>query len=240
MKIVSLKTRGQQGFSLVELAVVLVILGFVLAALLLPLQAQRENTFRVQTENQLEIAKRALVGFAQTNGRLPCPATAASGGLESPAGGGACTNQLGYLPAATLGLQPANEDGLAIDGWNNPIVYGVTQDNTPGGAATPDFTTANEMNVVGIANLDPDLVVCPQAVDCPATYLIDNAVAVIYSLGPTGALASQGADEDENPTAPGADTQFVSQSPTSTFDHIVVWISPYVLYNAMIQAGQLH
>lgn len=240
MNIVSLKSGHQRGFSLVELAVVLVILGFVLAALLLPLQAQRENTFRLQTENQLEIAKRALIGFAQTNGRLPCPATAVSGGLESPAGGGTCTNQLGYLPAATLGLQPANEDGLAIDGWNNPILYGVTQVNSAGGAATPDFTTANEMNVVGVANLAPDLVVCPEADNCPATYLIDNAVAIIYSLGPTGALASQGADEDENPTAPGADTQFVSQSPTSTFDHIVVWISPYVLYNAMIQAGQLH
>lgn len=240
MNIVTLKIGRQRGFSLVELAVVLVILGFVLAALLLPLQAQRENTFRAQTDSQLEIAKKALIGFAQTNGRLPCPATAASGGLEAPVGGGTCTNQLGYLPAAILGLQPTNEDGLAIDGWNNPIFYGVTQANTPGGAVTPDFTTVNEMNVVGIANLAPDLVVCPQAVNCPATYLIDNAVAVIYSLGPTGALASQGADEDENPTAPGADTQFVSQSATSTFDHLVVWISPYVLYNAMIQAGQLH
>ena len=240
MNNVIMNIRYQRGFSLVELAVVLVILGFILAALLMPLQAQRENTFRAQTDSQLEIAKKALIGFAQTNGRLPCPATAASGGLEAPAGGGTCTNQLGFLPAATLGLQPSDADGFAIDGWGNRMFYAVTQVNTAGGAATPDFTTTNEMSNVGVANLAPNLVVCSEAATCPGTFLIDNAVAVIYSLGPTGALASQGADEDENPAAPGADTQFVSRTPMPTFDHMVTWVSPYVLYNAMIQAGQLH
>lgn len=234
-------SQPHRGFSLVELAVVLVILGFVLAALLMPLQAQRENTFRLQTENQLEIARRALIGFAQVNGRLPCPATAISGGLEAPEGGSStCVNQLGFLPAVTLGLQPTDQNGFAIDSWGNRMFYAVTQVNTPGGAATPDFTTTNEMSNVGIANLAPDLTVCPEAATCPGTFLIKNAVAVIYSLGPTGAQASQGVDEDENPTAPGANTQFVSHAPTATFDHMVIWISPYLLYNAMIQAGQLH
>lgn len=239
MNNVIMNIRYQRGFSLVELAVVLVILGFILAALLMPLQAQRENTFRAQTDSQLEIAKKALIGFAQTNGRLPCPASAASGGQEALVGI-ACTNQLGFLPAVTLGLQPTDAEGFAIDGWGNRMFYAVTQVNTAGGAATPDFTTTNEMSNVGVANLAPDLVVCAEAATCPGTFLIDNAVAVIYSLGPTGALASQGADEDENPAAPGADTQFVSRTPTPTFDHMVTWISPCVLYNAMIQAGQLH
>lgn len=239
--------KFSRGFSLVELAVVLVILGFVLAALLLPLQAQRENTLRLQTENQLEIARKAIIGFAQTHGRLPCPATDSDTGIypdgtgiSNPNVSGACAQQLGFLPAATLGIQPTDPNGFAIDGWGNRMFYAVTQVNTAGGAATPDFTTTNEMSNVGVANLAPNLVVCSEAATCPGTFLIDNAVAVIYSLGPTGALASQGADEDENPAAPGADTQFVSRTPMPTFDHIVTWISPYVLYNAMIQAGQLH
>jgi hypothetical protein len=50
-------------------------------------------------------------------------------------------------------------------------------------------------------------------------------------------------DEDANLNA---DNVFVSHDATATgsangeFDHLVVWISPYVLYNAIIQAGQLH
>lgn len=235
----NLYSKEQNGFSLVEMAVVLVILGFVISALLLPLQGQREIGFRTQTESQLEIARKALIGFAQANGRLPCPAVNGATGVEAPAGGGACTVQLGFLPAATLGISPVDVNGYAVDAWNNRIMYAVTQVNTPGGAATPDFTTAGEMNNVGITALAPNLVVCPSSANCPATHLINNAVAVLYSLGPTGALASSGPDEDENPRVPGTDIRFVSHTPTPDFDHLVVWLSPYVLYNAMITAGQL-
>lgn len=235
----SISSSLQKGFSLVEMAVVLVILGFVISALLLPLQGQREIGYRTQTENQLEIARKALIGFAQANGRLPCPAVDGATGVEAPAGGGTCTRQLGFLPAATLGITPTDADGYAIDAWNNRIMYAVAQLPSQGGAVTADFTTAGDMNTVGITALTPNLVVCPSSTNCPATYLINNAVAVIYSLGPTGSLASGGADENENPTVEGADTQFVSHTPTPDFDHIVAWISPYVLYNAMITAGQL-
>lgn len=233
----NLQTKLQRGFSLVEMAVVLVILGFVISALLLPLQGQREIGYRTQTENQLEVARKALIGYAQAMGRLPCPATSISNGVEDPVGG-TCTDQLGFLPAATLGITPTDENGYAIDAWNNRIMYAVTQASA-GGAATPDFTTTSDMNTVGITALTPNLVVCPSSTNCPATYLINNAAAVIYSLGPTGGLASGGADENENPTVPGTDIQFVSHTPTPDFDHIVTWISPYVLYNAMITAGQL-
>lgn len=75
-----------KGFSLVEMAMVLIILGFVLGALLLPFQAQRQQQAQTQTENTLEIARKALLGFAQQHGRLPCPATAVSNGIEQPLG----------------------------------------------------------------------------------------------------------------------------------------------------------
>lgn len=252
-------SRGQHGFTLVEMAVVLVILGFVLAALLLPLQAQREQLFRSQTESTLEAAKIALLGFAQSRGYLPCPATATSNGMEQPLGGLTCTQQIGFLPAATLGIQPTDSDGFALDGWNNRIIYAVTQVNSAGGAATPDFTTPNEMSNVGITALSPDLRVCNSGL--PATgitttscsgapevnYSINNAVAVIYSIGATGTLGAGGADENENLNAVlNVDRVFVSHGVTSAtvaggeFDHTVTWLSPYVLYNAMIEAGQLH
>ena len=256
------KTR-QQGFTLVEMAMVLVILGFVLAALLLPLQAQRQQLAQSQTENTLELAKQALLGFAQSNGRLPCPATVASNGLEAPLGGNVlCTSQLGYLPAATLGVDPTDANGFALDAWNNRIMYAVAQNSTtttPANTATPDYTTNNAtdgMNIVGLANLTPELRVCNSStgittITCsisvtPETnYLINNAVAVIYSLGATGAQASGGVDEDANPKIPVTPKRvFVSHGivtgSANEFDHMVTWISPFVLYNAMIQAGQMH
>ncbi|HZV61602.1 MAG TPA: type II secretion system protein [Methylophilaceae bacterium] len=227
-----------QGFSLVEMAVVIVILGLVLSTLLLPLQAQRNQVFQTQTENTLEVARRALLGFAQAHGRLPCPAIA--NGIEDPIPvTGICTSQWGFLPAATLGIQPTNSNGLAIDGWNNPIRYAIST------ASSNSFTTVNGMSNTTIAALEPDLRVCTDSsvTNCSAaTYLINNAVAVIFSTGPTAGEGAGGPDEVEN--LDDNDTIFVSQTPISTagneFDHLLVWISPYVLYNAMIEAGQLH
>jgi prepilin-type N-terminal cleavage/methylation domain-containing protein len=271
--------RKVNGFTLVEMAIVLAILGFVLAALLLPLQAQRDLTFQNETETTLENARKALLGFAQSNGRLPCPATAASNGREQPLGGTdahaatantpQCTQQVGFLPAATLGLQPTDAQGFLLDGWRNRMRYAVSQSNA-GAAASADFTSnvaddtttaANEadgMNVVGLANLTPEIRVCATSVGITAiacsgapevNFAINNAVAVIYSLGATGAQAVGGADETANLNDADVngiidDVVFVSHDQVTTganaFDHIVVWISPFTLYNAMIQAGQLH
>lgn len=240
-----------RGFSLIEMAIVLVILGFVMGALLLPLQAQRQQLSQSQTENTLEIANKALLGFAQSQGRLPCPATANGTGVfpddspvSNPVAGGTCVVQVGFLPAATLGVQPTDTQGFALDAWGNRIRYAVTQVNN-GGAAMPDFTAAGDMANVGITTLAPDIRVCATstAAGCTAAVnLINNAVAVIYSLGATGLLASGGADEDANLNN---DTVFVGHEPSASgpngeFDHMLVWVSPYVLYNAMIEAGQLH
>lgn len=257
--------KKYKGFTLVEMAIVLVILGFVLGALLLPLQAQRQQLAQSQTENTLELAKQALLGYAQSRGRLPCPATAASNGLETPLGGNAlCTSQLGYLPAATLGIEPTDANGYALDAWNNRIMYAVAQNSaaTPVNPATPDYTTNNAtdgMNIVGLANLTPELRVCNSSTGITASacsvsitpetnYLINNAVAVIYSTGATGAQASGGVDENVNPKIPSLPATFKSvfvshgivAGSVNEFDHLVTWISPFVLYNAMIQAGQLH
>ncbi len=263
------KQINQKGFTLVEMAIVLVIFGLVLSALLLPLRAQREQAAQAQTLNTLDNAKQALLGFAQANGRLPCPATAASQGIAAPNASGPCTVQQGFLPAATLGMQPVNSQGFAIDAWNNPIRYAVTLVDNPNGVVPnigygviniPDFTSTLELQDIGISRtnpapplnvpaLNPDLrVSCGQITtpECvPANLLINNAVAVVYSTGANGALADAevGADEVANKIATTifySRTQTAGGSVAGEFDDLVTWISPYVLYNAMIQAGQLH
>lgn len=239
-------TKGKNGFTLIEMAIVLVVFGLLLAAILTPLQAQRNIAAQRKTELILDNARQALLGFAQANGRLPCPATNNGGafpdgtGTSNPNVSGACAQQVGFLPAKTIGLQSADAQGFAVDAWNNRIRYAVTTANVSA------FTTTNAMNNLGMASLTPDLRVCATstAAGCTTTInLINNAVAVIYSLGETGAQASGGVDENANLDL---DTVFVSHeivaagAANGAFDHLVTWLSPYVLYNAMIQAGQLH
>jgi prepilin-type N-terminal cleavage/methylation domain-containing protein len=233
--------NNQLGFTLVEMAMVLIILGFLLTAFLMPLKAQRDVAFQLETQTTLENAKKALIGFAQANGRLPCPATNNGGafpdgtGTANPNGSGVCNVLVGFLPAVTLGLQPTDNQGYALDAWNNRIRYAITTANANA------FTINNGMNNLGISALTPDLRVCATT-GCAAS-LINNAVAVVFSLGPTGGEPVGGNDENENLNN---DAVFVSHTSTAAgavngeFDHIVTWLSPYVLYNAMITAGQLH
>lgn len=244
------------GFTLVELAIVLVIMALLSGGLMMSLMAQQENIASAETQRRLNEARDALLGFAAANGRLPCPAAPASTGVELPAGGGACNNSWnGFLPAITLGLTPTNENGYALDGWGNPIRYATTTDNATTLCATACFTTANGARTawngsVGGLKLAPDLRVCNTATGasgaganaaCAAgTTLADNAVAVIFSRGRNGGAAPTSADEIANGDA---DRLFVSHTPTpagaNEFDDLVVWLSPNILYNRMIAAGRL-
>ena len=126
--------RRQAGFTLTELAVVLTIVAILLSSLMWTLQAQTEGRNRDETLRRLEQSKELLLSFAIVNGRLPCPARCSNapacvdGGDEQPAGGGVCTDgYAGYLPGRTLGFQPVDSAGYALDAWNNRIRYAVAQ-----------------------------------------------------------------------------------------------------------------
>ena len=108
---------GERGSSLVEIAVVLIIITLLLTMVAVPLATQIEQRRVEDTQKFLENAKDALYGFAAANGRLPCPATAGSSGQEAPLGGGVCTTMVGFLPAVTLGITPVDASGFAADAW---------------------------------------------------------------------------------------------------------------------------
>jgi type II secretory pathway pseudopilin PulG len=237
---------------LVELAVALLIITLLLGSILVPLQTQVEQRKISDTQKILDQTMEALIGFAAANGRLPCPASSTSNGIESLAGGGVCTNPYnGFVPAATLGLSPTDAQGYLIDSWGtsaeNRIRYAVT---TANGSA---FTTANGMRNAGMSVLTPNLTICSTATgiagsNCGAGAMLANsAPAVIYSLGKNAATGGTGADESENPNTNSADNDRVfvwhtaadSNAPNGEFDDILTWLSPNVLYNRMISAGQL-
>lgn len=279
-----LRRSDFSGFSLVEMAVVLAIVGLLLGGLLLPLGAQIEQQQMNETQRRLEMARDALVGFAVSNRRLPCPATLTSSGIEttpsatSP-GLGTCTNALtGYLPAVTLGLQPVDPSTkLFLDSWGNSIRYAITDfaltfTSTGGTVYTSlhPFTYTDGMRTVynghpsGLSALAPDLRVCSMYAGTSSTYvpivgspptcgtttttednaLIATAVAVIFSTGKNTPTGGTGLDELANING---DRAFASHTPTPTgtslaggeFDDILLWLSPYTLYNRMIVGGAL-
>jgi type II secretory pathway pseudopilin PulG len=234
-----------RGFALIELALALVIVALFLGAIMVPLTTQVEQRKISDTQRTVEDIKEALIGFAIVNGRLPCPAAPSATGTESPAGGGVCTNFYnGFVPGATLGLTPTDDQGYAIDGWGQRLHYAVS---TAGG--TNAFTTVGGMRAQGLS-LAGDLAVCSASPPGPGPFTVCNpatsslasaAVVVIYSLGPNWATGGVNADEAANLTI--IDQVFVFHTRTTTpnggFDDIVTWLSTGVLYSRMVNAAVL-
>jgi prepilin-type N-terminal cleavage/methylation domain-containing protein len=245
-----------KGFTLAELAIVLVIVALVVGGLLVPLSAQMDLRNVADTRRALAEIREALLGYAAVNGRFPCPApaTIASGvngaGLEGGWTATGCPNdnQAGVVPWATLGV-PEN------DAWGRRYSYRVS----------PAFSRiAPPININECPVPPPSL---PQsaafALCSPGdmTVLTDGGAqlavrvpAVVISHGKNGngaytALGTQlpaGADADEvgNQLINGgldtaASLKFVSKKKTPSFDDEVAWIPSGVLFSRMIRAGRL-
>ena len=240
------KRKQSAGFSLIEVAIVLVIMGFIIGALIVPLGAQREVIQVKQAREELKMIEEAIIGFSLANDRLPCPAVPGSG-VEDPAGGGACTSARGFIPASTLGLSGRfNCDNLLLDPWGNPYRYSVTTSNASA------FTTSISA-VTPISLLAPNIDIC-SASGCANT-LTNAAVAVIYSMG-KGWSSVVSADETENAettiagTGCGAANYAISNDDiyvhresvevaASQYNDIILWISPNILYAKLLEAGVL-
>jgi prepilin-type N-terminal cleavage/methylation domain-containing protein len=67
-------SNSQSGFTLVELAIVTLIIGFLLAGTLAMLRPYLKSAQLNATRAKLETISFALADFAQQHGRLPCPA----------------------------------------------------------------------------------------------------------------------------------------------------------------------
>ena len=118
--------KQSSGFSLIELAMAVLIIGLLLAGALLPLSSQVETRNIAETQRAMDAIKEAIIGFAQANGRLPCPADGTikagmtNAGLELWSGT-TCTGNVFYgaVPWSTLGVPET-------DGWGRRFSYYVS------------------------------------------------------------------------------------------------------------------
>ena len=246
--------RRQLAFTLTELAVVLVIVGLLIGAGMMTLSAQIEMRNIDETNRRLNAAVDALIGFAISNGRLPCPATAGTGGDEAPAGGVNCTTWYGgFLPARTIGFTPVDGAGYGVDVWGNPIRYAVSNLITgcTGSSSTPHFTSTANLKANGVSCRPNDLDICQtstgiNATSCntaPRVASTSTVAFIVYSTGKNGAIGSSyGADELANTDG---DRVFVSRTPGSAdtgggqFDDLMVIVPVGVLYMKLIAGGTL-
>ena len=157
-----------RGFTLVEMALVLLILGLLLGGLVSPLTASREAVALHERDALLREAEEALVGFALVHRRLPCPDGGGDGLEDYP-----CATGAAEIPWRDLGLRRGGADP-----WGGVLRYGVS-----GG-----FVERIELGSNGT------LKVCEEAT-C-ATRLATAVPAVLLSTGPRAIAIS--AEEREN------------------------------------------
>jgi type II secretory pathway pseudopilin PulG len=250
--------RTSGGFSLIEIAIVLFIVALLLGGLLPTVSSQIEQQRRAETRKQLDEIQQALIGYTVTYGRLPCPAdhttpTGQTNAAGVPAGSEyknpvtgspfTCANVAnntgwGVLPWATLGV---NE----TDAWGRRFTYRTSSrfaDSTDGTGCTGSPAAIGiSFQLCSAGNLT-----ILSSVGGPNISTFIPALIISHGTNGLGAYTPAGLqiqpvpvatiDEGENTDS---DNDFVSHEITSTFDDMVVWISPNILFNRMVAAGKL-
>ncbi len=230
--------KGIHGFTLVEMAIVLVIIGLLLAGLLMPLSAQVDQRKISETQRAMDEIRDALTGFAVANGRLPCPAISTVNGQEDLTGG-VCTGgkRVGFIPWATLGVSK-------LDAWGHIFRYSVTP--AFASAAAPFTLTTPRDITIQTRDGGGALVNLSNAGDIPAVVVSHGKDGFgSFSDNGTAQAPVPAANVDEAANA-GSATGFVSRvqadNPAAgggAFDDMVVWVSPNTLFNRMVSAGRL-
>jgi prepilin-type N-terminal cleavage/methylation domain-containing protein len=131
--------RTRRGFTLIEIAIVLVVIGLLLSGGLLATSPILQSARLNETKQKMATVEAALLGYVIANGCLPCPAVrgAATTG-QAQFGATTYTNNcntgicvgttagVGLVPWVTLGI--AEND--ATDAWNQRFTYAVDPTRT--------------------------------------------------------------------------------------------------------------
>jgi type II secretory pathway pseudopilin PulG len=223
--------KKQPGFTIIEIAVVIVIITGLIGGLLIPVKEYYRQTRIELTQQRLEEIKEALLTFAVINGYLPCPAENTDG---KEADRTTTTNEYicdtyddsdGFLPWDTLGI------GEYYDGWGNPFRYrvdgyfsnsnGIYKD-TPSVGSTKDQLEVKDRqdNLLNVPN-DP--------------LFNSNIVAIIFSYG-QNAQPEQGTESTTKNNY--IQDVYLEIDYQILFDDMLIWVPKYILINRLAAAGK--
>lgn len=235
---VSRRLGRERGFTLVEMAISILVIALLLGSVLVPLSTQVSQRKVSETQKALDEIREALLGFALTQGYLPCPAVSATNGAEGPRTSGACDNRQGFLPWSALGSPK-------LDAWGRIYRYSVS-------SAFSNSATRFTLTTGADISIDTR-----DSAGAPTNLSNDDAIpAVFLSVGRNGNWGTiddgsvvgdaSGTNADEDVNGNGTGRVFISRTMTDNlgasggeFDDIVAWLSPNVLFNRMVAAGQL-
>jgi prepilin-type N-terminal cleavage/methylation domain-containing protein len=160
--------KFQKGFTLIEIAIVVLILSILMGTAVTIIPKQQEISRYRAADREMDKIIDTIIGFAQINSRLPCPANFDSAGVENVTGN-YCANYGGFVPVSTLGINGRlNAATLLLDPWGNPYRYYVSSTNSDWCPSAPDctsnlltdFTYAGQMQEIGLGDKwdwsDPD------------------------------------------------------------------------------------
>jgi prepilin-type N-terminal cleavage/methylation domain-containing protein len=243
-----------KGFTLLEMAVVIAIMGIVMAGFVLPMLGQikmRSQLLELQkykeTNRTLEEVKAALLGYVVANKYFPCPdfdvVPDGQGGNQSN-----CNTDTkaieGYVPWVDLGLTKGT------DAWGNPIRYRVHHNYAyPPNPPNSDISSTNlDVSVpptLKIKNITDNVI-----------SNVNTVAIVLLSCGKNGKPDST-TNESNNRTGnqncsnvanPAINNNYYIQdtrnysteleSIPTDFDDVVTWVSKYQVINQLTNAGK--
>lgn len=220
-----------KGFNLVELAIVLAVIALFMGGAINTYTRWFEKQQYEQAISDIEIIKKAIIGYAMTNGYLPCPDISnAIDGNEARGVGGACEALGGNDP-----LVPFNTLGLKqVDPWGVIYFYRAHSDYT-------DSNNLFELDNTNGLNID-------DGNDIP---IANNVAFVVYSLGPDQGrrfTIEQEENRDFSNQTFSKPLTFLPYSNNSTpadnsddtgYDDVFSWVSTNVLKYHLVEADQL-
>lgn len=134
MNQLSRQNKDAKGFTLVEIAVVVLIVGIMIALAIAFALPVIKTAQRIETEEKMTKIATALNYYAVHNYRLPCPALPNRAAANPPygfeQGSGAAGDVIPAPCLATVGIIPFNTLGLSednvYDGYGRPFTYSIS------------------------------------------------------------------------------------------------------------------
>lgn len=205
--------KKQQGMTLIEIALALIILGILVSGITLPIAAQMQTRQLKENEAYLQEIQQALFGYVVQHGVLPCPSIDQNGLAATT-----CTDwseTQGFLPWKTLQVQ-------AKDAWASPWFYRVNR------------AFANSSQPISSETV-PDLTQPIQIQDLAGYPLHDTAQKNL----PCFIVFSAGKNKKPDGENQNMDALYQANIQTPIFDDQVIWSGTPMLFYYLSQAGKI-